>query len=152
MPSKLPTGNFPRVSVCQVRYVFSPLSDVARAKDKDKVEVLGVCASVRELFEGTSRAGKPYKKREATLVDDNGAEVTLTAWGDKVSALDGAEGKVLAVRGAYVSEWNGVKGVNAGFGCSVDVAPDIDEANYLKEWFDQNSSQIAAASQSQLNR
>ena len=113
----------------QLKMNLVKLRDIHDKADKEAVDVIGVCKYVKDLFEGTSRAGKGYKKRDATLVDDSG-EAPLTIWGEKAESFD-CEGKVIAIKTATISEWNG-KSLSVGFGSTLDVEPNIPEAVALR--------------------
>ena len=57
----------------------------------------------------------------------------LTLWGDNAAKYDqeNFEGKVIAIRSVQVSDWNG-KSLSCTFGSTLDINPDIPEAEILK--------------------
>ena len=59
----------------------------------------------------------------------------LTLWGDNASKYDqeNFQGKVVAIRSVQVTDWNG-KSLSCTFGSTLDIDPDIPEAEILKNY------------------
>ena len=56
----------------------------------------------------SQRTSKELTKRDLVLVDSSLAEVNLTLWGTTAETFDGSDNPVVAVKGARVSDYNGV--------------------------------------------
>jgi replication factor A1 len=69
-----------------------------------------VCCIVKEVSEITdlvSKAGKPLKKRELTLVDLSEFSVRLTLWGKQAETYQADEHAVIAFKGLKVGDYGG---------------------------------------------
>jgi replication factor A1 len=100
------------------------------------IDAIGVLREVAGVTEITSRTtGKPYSKRELTLVDNTGFSVRLTIWGSTATSFDVPLESIIAFKGVKVSDFGGrsLSLLNSG---SMTVDPDIDEAHKLKGWYD----------------
>ena len=56
---------------------LTPLKDVRNKSGNDIVNVLGYCKAIGDMFEGVSRSGKRYKKRDIFLIDAEDEEVKV---------------------------------------------------------------------------
>jgi replication factor A1 len=57
---------------------------------------------------------KPAKnKRSLQIADESGLQIQVTLWGNNATKLEFTEGKVFAIKGAKVSDYQG-KSLNAG--------------------------------------
>lgn len=124
-------GNVP-----QIRYNFvniQALQDV----DKDQtIDCIAILKEIGELSEITAKStGKPYAKRELTLVDDTQHQVRLTVWGNTATDFDQPLESVVAFKGVKVSDFGG-RSLSLLASGSMTANPDIDEAHKLKGWFD----------------
>lgn len=105
--------------VPQVNYAAKPLDAVQNLQANEYVDVVGVVYYVQEAHTFTSKNNKQLTKREVGLWDNSGADgtcVDLTFWGEQANSWAVPEGSVLFVKGARISEWNGVKNL-ASPGC-----------------------------------
>lgn len=100
------------------------------------IDVLGILKDVDATSQVTSKTtGKPYDKRELTLVDNSGFSVRLTVWGNTATNFDTPPESVVAFKGVKVSDFGGrtLSLLSSG---TVTVDPDIEEAHRLKGWYD----------------
>ncbi|KAF2147525.1 uncharacterized protein K452DRAFT_314656 [Aplosporella prunicola CBS 121167] len=123
-------------SVPQVRYNFTSIGDLQSVEPNNTIDTIGILKDAGEAGEIISKStGKPYRKRELTLVDDTMHSVRLTIWGDSAMNFEVPVESVLAFKGVKVSDFGGrsLSLLSAG---SMNVDPDIDEAHKLKGWYD----------------
>jgi len=124
-------------------YQFVSLSEISGRSDRDTLDVLAVAIDGGQLREVNSRnSGRTLKKREVSIVDRH-AETTLTLWNEKAEAFDGT-GKVVAVKGAQISEWNGAKTLSLSFNGSVEIEPDLPAAEGLLKWYQESGKSLLA--------
>lgn len=98
--------------------------------------MIGVLKDVAEVSQIVSKTtGKPYDKRELTLVDDSGFSVRLTVWGTTATNFDTATDSTIAFKNVKVSDFGG-RSLSLLSSGSMTVNPDIDEAHKLKGWYD----------------
>jgi len=69
-------------------------------------------------------------------VDRSATEVSLTLWGTTAETFDGVGNPIIAVKGARISDFNGVS-LSGG---DMMINPDIDLAHELKGWWDNEGS------------
>lgn len=77
-------------------------------------------------------------KRELTLVDNTGMSVRLTLWGrqaENFATPDGSPNPVVAFKGVRVGDFGG-RSLSMMSGSSMMMEPDIEEANTLRGWYD----------------
>lgn len=100
------------------------------------IDVLGVLKDAGDASQITSKTtGKPYDKRELTLVDNTGYSVRLTVWGNTATSFDTRPESVLAFKGVKVSDFGG-RSLSLLSSGSMSVDPDIEESHRLKGWYD----------------
>lgn len=117
-----------------IRFDFKPLSDIANLDDKAYVDACGVCDQVMELQEFESkRTGKQLKKRNIRIVDQSGAAIECTSWGDEAASIDpNIQGQVICVKAGRVSDFNG-KSLSIN---KIMVNPEgIPEVKVLAQWW-----------------
>ena len=68
----------------------------------------------------TTKAGKECVKRDIVLVDKSKSDINLTLWGSLAETFDGGSNPVVAIKGAKVSDFNGVS-LSAGFSSVIQV-------------------------------
>ncbi|CAL2032706.1 unnamed protein product [Caenorhabditis brenneri] len=104
-------------------------------------EMIDVLAYVEKMdpepTEFTSKAGKTLVKREMELIDESGAVVRLTLWGEEASKapLEDYLHKVVAFKGVIPREFNGGYSLGTGFGSRVIAVPEISGVAELYEWY-----------------
>lgn len=122
--------------VPQVRFNFTGIADLQDVQKDTTVDVVGILKEVAETSQITSKStGKPYDKRELTLVDQTGFSVRLTVWGKTAASLDAPPDSVVAFKGVKVSDYGG-RSLSLLSSGSMTVDPDIDEAHRLRGWYD----------------
>ena len=131
-------------------YNFARISDLTNKPEKEKVDVIGVILEIRDAKDLVTRAGRQTKKREVQISDSSHCTINVTIWGDKAESFPtDAIHKILAVKGAEVSEWQG-KSLNVGFSSTFEVEPTLcKEAEILRDWYAREG--IDASTQSLTN-
>jgi replication factor A1 len=121
-------------------YDFVKISDLETCEANRNVDVLAVVKTVGDPVSLVSKkSGKELQKCDLTLVDDSGVEVNLTVWGEKATQAphEFAGQPVTAFRRARVSDYGG-KSLSAGG--SIEVRPDLPEAQQLQQWWTASGS------------
>ncbi|KAI0019352.1 replication factor-A protein [Xylariomycetidae sp. FL0641] len=123
-------------SVPQVRFDFVAIDEL-QTKEKDStVDVVGILQDVGEVNQITSKStGKPYDKRELTLVDNSRYSVRLTIWGKTATSFSAQPESVVAFKGVKVSDFGG-RSLSLLSSGTINVDPDIVEAHKLKGWYE----------------
>ena len=117
----------------QLNYNFVPLARVAELDEGAVVDVMGWVQDPGSATTFESRkSGREVTKREVVLADTTGTLV-LTLWAEKAKEFS-SEGKVIAVRGAKVQEFQGVKNIQTSFGGSYEVEPNVEGVAELVAW------------------
>jgi len=112
-------------------YQFAAISDLSQANKDSIVDIIGICKDSMEPVTITTRAGKELVKREVTVCDESNAEVTLTLWGATAESFSAEGNPVIAVKGARVSDYNGVTLSGGDLLCN----PEIEQTSTLKGWW-----------------
>lgn len=119
-------------SLPKVRYSLTPLAEIANKVTHSNVDVIGVVSDVSGAQKIVSKAGRELTKRTAKIADDSGMSIEVTMWGGVAEQFpDDAEGKVVAFKGARVTEWN-EKSLSAG--PAFEVEPEHEATTRLQEW------------------
>ena len=119
-------------SLPKIRYSLVPLAEIADKVTNSNVDVMGVVSDVSGAQKIVSKAGKELTKRTAKIADDSGMSIEITMWGGVAEQFpDDAEGKVVAFKGARVTEWNEK---SLGAGPSFEVEPEHEATTRLQEW------------------
>lgn len=125
-------------SMPKIRYTFVPLAEVADKPTNANVDVIGVVSDVSGAMKIMGKAGRELVKRTAKLADDSGLSIEITMWGAVAESFpDDAAAKVVAFKGARVTEWNEK---SLGAGPSFEVEPEHEAATRLKEWAEQGGA------------
>ncbi|CAK7566922.1 MAG: Replication factor A protein 1 [Sporothrix epigloea] len=123
-------------NVPQVRFNFCSLAALQSVEKDATVDVIGILKEVSEKSSLTSRTtGKPFDKRELTIVDDSGYSVRTTVWGATAIDFDVKPESVIAFKGVRVSDFGG-RSLSLLQSGVMSVDPDITEAHHLKGWYD----------------
>ncbi|KAK7552389.1 replication factor A 1, rfa1 [Phyllosticta citricarpa] len=122
--------------VPDIRYNFTSIGNLQSVEPNTTIDTLGVLKEVGEASEIVSKStGKPYSKRELTLVDDSMHSVRLTVWGKTAEEFDVTPNSVVAFKGVKVSDFGG-RSLSLLSSGTMNINPDIDEAHKLKGWYD----------------
>ncbi|KAH8042181.1 hypothetical protein HPB51_021265 [Rhipicephalus microplus] len=118
-----------------LQFNFVPISRLQEISKDSVIDVIGVCKSASDLQTVTRRTtSQELKKRDVSLVDRSGTEVSLTLWGDQAEKFDGSDNPVVAVKGARVSDFSGVS-LSLISSSMLQVNPDIPESHALMGWY-----------------
>lgn len=118
-----------------MRYNFTNIGDLQNVEKDSVIDTIGILTEVQETSQITSKTGKPYDKRELTLVDNTNFSVRLTIWGNNAATFDVSPESVIAFKGLKVSDFGG-RSLSLLSSGSMSVDPDIEEAHKLKGWYD----------------
>ncbi len=148
LPCKEEASNIPTLS-----FNFVKIKDLSSVSKDSMVDVIGIVKTVADAVTITTRAGKELTKRDVTLVDQSLADVNLTLWGTTAETFDGANFPVVAIKGARVSDYNGVS-ISSLSSSTLQVNPDLPQAHGLKGWYDTDgaSAEITSLTQAGGNR
>lgn len=123
-------------SVPQVRFNFCTIQELQSVEKDNTVDVIGVLKEIGEVSEIISKKdGRPFQKRELTLVDDTGYSVRVTIWGKTANSFETQAESVVAFKGTKVSDFGG-KSLSLLSSGTMSVDPDIPDAHRLKGWYD----------------
>ena len=101
------------------------------------MDAVGVIPHVGTVsnFQPKDNSRPSKNKLTLTIADESLLHISLTLWGNNASKLHFEVGRVLAIKGAKVSDYNG-KSLNAGDEHSqLSIDPDNKRVNELREWF-----------------
>ncbi|KAF7719189.1 Replication factor A DNA-binding subunit [Penicillium ucsense] len=122
--------------VPQIRFNFTTIGDLQSVEKDTTTDVIGILKDIGETSQIVSKGtGKPYDKREISLVDNTGYSVRLTVWGAGAVNFNVAPESVVAFKGVKVSDFGG-RSLSLLSSGSMTVDPDIAEAHRLKGWYD----------------
>jgi len=123
-------------SVPQMKFNFCNIQALQDVEKDNTVDVIGVLKEVGEVSEIISKKdGRPFQKRELTLVDDTGYSVRVTVWGKIANNFDAQPESVVAFKGTKVSDFGG-KSLSLLSSGTMSLDPDIPDAHKLKGWYD----------------
>jgi len=121
--------------VPQVKFSFTQLAELEKVANDGIIDCIGVLQNVDEVSEIMAKnSGKPYKKRELTIVDNTGYQARLTIWGKTADTFEAQPGEVVAFKGVKVSDFGG-RSLSLGFSGTMAINPDIEESYTLKGWY-----------------
>jgi replication factor A1 len=125
---ELTWSNFTRVEgplagqPVQINYKLVPLAAVTEMEAGAVVDVAGWVRETGPCHTFTAKSsGREVTKREVVLADSTAA-LTLTLWAKEAEAWT-AQGRVVALRGAKLEEFQGMKKLKLGFESSFEVEP-----------------------------
>ena len=123
-------------SIANPKLNFVPLARLQQMDKDTVVDILAVVHDVKEMEEKQSKAGKAFKKRELTLMDNSGDNLTavtidITLWDAKATA-EYKVGSVLSIKGAKLGDWN-TKTLSGG--SQIVTNPKMEEADSLLGWY-----------------
>lgn len=124
------------------------MSDLQSVEPGSTTDIIGVLKDAGDVGQIVSKtSGKPFEKRELTLVDNTGFSVRLTVWNDAAKAFDAPAESVIAFKGVKVSDFGGrsLSLLNSG---TMSIDPDIAEAHRLRGWYDAQGRQVNYTSHS----
>ncbi|KAI0386638.1 replication factor-a protein [Hypomontagnella monticulosa] len=123
-------------SVPQLRFNFVNIQELQNVEKDATVDVVGVLKDVGDVSQIVSKnSGKPFDKRELTLVDDTQFSVRLTIWGKTATSFSTQPESIVAFKGVKVSDFGG-RSLSLLSSGTMTVDPDIEEAHRLKGWYD----------------
>ncbi|KAJ9122401.1 hypothetical protein QFC22_001824 [Naganishia vaughanmartiniae] len=131
-------------SVPQIKYNFVSIEGLANVEKDQTCDVLAVVKDVGELGQITSKSnGRPFSKRDITLVDQSQWSVRLTLWGKQAETFTAADDSpVIAFKGVKVGDFGG-RSLSMFSSSTMTVNPDIGEAHSLRGWFDAEGNSVS---------
>ena len=123
-------------SAPKVKFNLINIEDIQNVEKDSTIDTIGVLKDVGNTEQITSKTtGKPFDKRDLTIVDETCHSIRLTIWGNTATNFEVPEGSVIAFKGARVSDFNG-KSLSLLSSGSMSADPQMDEAYRLKGWYD----------------
>lgn len=127
-------------SVPKVQFHLMKFDQLQNTENNTIVDVVGIVKSVGEPREIVAKSsGKPYTRRDISLVDDTGFEATVGLWNKLAKDFQIDEGTVVAIKGCKINDFGG-KQLSLIPSAVLMANPDLPEAYQLKGWFDNNGS------------
>jgi len=134
--SKIPTVQF---DFCKINQLDASLKDTT-------VDIIAVVKSVSDCVTITSsRTQKELQKRDVVLVDKSLTEINLTLWGTTAEKFNGDNSPILAIKGARVSDYNGVS-LSTISNTVLQINPDLPQCHELRGWYEAEGSSITTTS------
>ena len=123
-------------AIQNVVFSFTSIEKLEGIAPKSTVDIVGIVSHVTEASNFTSKAGKELTKRELTIVDDSGAEVKCTLWGEQATEEhDYPTQPIVAMKGCSTSDFGGVS-LSTYRSTQIVWGPDVPEAHRIRAWFD----------------
>lgn len=126
-------------SVPKVQFHLMKFDQLQNTENNTIVDVVGIVKSVGEVREIVAKSGKPYTRRDISLVDETGFEATVGLWNKLAKDFAIDEGTVVAIKGCKINDFGG-KQLSLIPSAVLMANPDLPEAYQLKGWFDSNGS------------
>ncbi|CAG0883085.1 unnamed protein product [Cyprideis torosa] len=111
-----------------MRFEFRNGRQIIGFDDGALVDTIAVCQTIGRIME---RNGQKF--REIQLVDESLIELTMTVWQMHAELFE-RPGVVVAVKGAKVTSWKGVKKLSCTSDTRLQLNPDIEESRQLQLW------------------
>jgi replication factor A1 len=112
------------------------LADISTSTPAAPLNLAGVVHAVGNLKRTTTARGKRLEKREFALVDDSNTKAFCTTWGMlALECSDDYSGHAVVILGARVSDYNGSRSINVGFGASLLLDPSMAVSGRLSAWY-----------------
>mmetsp|Transcript_5408 Transcript_5408/g.8036 ORF Transcript_5408/g.8036 Transcript_5408/m.8036 type:complete len:638 (-) Transcript_5408:183-2096(-) len=128
--------------ITQQLYEFQPIANLEQVDPGKYVDIIGVVKNVGEPGTIVSKkTGKELNKCELTIVDDSGAEVSCTVWGERAMQAQSEfeNTPVVALRRARVSDYGG-RTLSASGGNGININPRVPEAQRIGSWWQSGGS------------
>jgi len=122
-------------SPIQKNYNFVPISSLANTQADTVVDLLAWVREVGDLIQFRSKSEKDFKKREIVLSDNSngGTSINLVLWAEQAEQFASGDA-IIAIKGAKLAEYNGVKNISLGYSGTYEVSPPVPEAEELESW------------------
>lgn len=130
------TECFDTADVPKINFNFARLDTVQNLEKDSVIDVIGVVNAVNEVFQITAKlTGKPFNRRNITIVDDSNFAIDVGLWNQTAVDFSIPAGSVVAFKGVKVQDFGGRSLTLTHLG-SIMNNPDIPEAYQLKGWYD----------------
>lgn len=124
-------------SIPKLRYEFISIRELAEKEPNSIVDVIAVCKDATDATKLTAKTtGKELTKREVNLVDQSGASIALTLWGDDATNFSIHDNPVIALKNAQLKEYMGGKTLSCISSTVIKMDPDLPEGHQMKGWFE----------------
>ncbi len=123
-------------------YEFMPIAGLEGVEPAAYVDIIGIVRNISTPSTIVSKkSGKELMKCELTVVDDSGAEVICTIWGERAmnGPMEFQNLPVVAFRRARVSDYGG-RTLSASGGNCIKVNPQVPEVNRIMNWWQSGGS------------
>lgn len=130
------TECFDNDDVPTINFNFTKLNKIKDAEPNAIVDVIGILKTVNPVGQITSRStGKPFDRRNVTIVDDSNYAIDVTLWNNTAVDFDVPEGSVIAFKGVKTNDFGG-RSLSLTPGSSMISNPEAPESYQLKGWYD----------------
>lgn len=127
---------FDTTDVPKIHFNFTKLNQIESCEPNSIIDVIGVLKEVNPVFQITAKStGKPFDRRNITIVDDSNFAITVGLWNNTAVDFDTSEGSVIAFKGCKIQDFAG-RSLTLTHAGSMMANPDTAEAYHLKGWFD----------------
>uniref|UniRef100_A0A183V0M0 Replication protein A subunit n=1 Tax=Toxocara canis TaxID=6265 RepID=A0A183V0M0_TOXCA len=132
----LPCMDRERIEEPKLNLNVVPLAAVA-SRAGQCIDTIAIVDQVSDLQQVTQRStGALLEKRDLHLIDQSGAIVVLTLWGEQARSRDAdIQHQALGIKGASVREFGGSYSLSALNSTRIEVNPDCDESRALYVWY-----------------
>mmetsp|Transcript_21610 Transcript_21610/g.30270 ORF Transcript_21610/g.30270 Transcript_21610/m.30270 type:complete len:661 (-) Transcript_21610:282-2264(-) len=119
-------------------YEFIPIQQLETVEPNSNVDLLAIVKNVSPVSTIVSKkSGNEIPKAELTLLDNSGAEVSLTVWGDRAAKVQEPQFQnqpIVAFRKVKVSDYGG-RSLSASSNSNVTLQPRVPELQILQKWW-----------------
>ncbi|KAJ9093583.1 hypothetical protein QFC19_008312 [Naganishia cerealis] len=130
-------------SVPQIKYNFVSIEGLSAVEKDQTCDVLAVVKDVGELGQITSKSnGRPFSKRDITLVDQSQWSVRCTLWGKQAESFTADGSPIIAFKGVKVGDFGG-RSLSMFSSSTMTVNPDIPDAHSLRGWYDAEGNNVS---------
>ena len=127
-------------NIPKVQFNFIKLNEIETIENNQIIDVLGILKNIDEKKEIISKStGKPYDRRDITIVDQSQMEVNVGLWNKYAREFNLNPGTPIAIKGCKVNEFNG-KQLSLIPSATIFSNPNLPEAYKLKGWYDNEGS------------
>ncbi|VDD94413.1 unnamed protein product [Enterobius vermicularis] len=126
----------PLIASPRVCFLFVKIKNIAKYLDAE-IDLIGVIREVGEIRQVSSKIGD-LLRRDLEVVDDTGYSINLLLWGDRTNKFEKSATRVIAVKKAYVRDYQGTIMVTTVTFSKIVIDPDLIETRSLSSWYTAN--------------
>ena len=130
----------------QQLFEFEKIANISNVEPGKNVDVIAIVKNVGAVGTIVSKkSGHELTKCELELVDDSGAEISLTVWGERAqkAEIEYANCPIVAFRRVRVSDFGG-RTLSASGSSPVTKYPQVPESDQLQRWWNDMGGSTAS--------